>query len=215
VKFGVSIVISSAGVREASWERLRSCLEAVAAQHVSQPIEVVLVEIAGVKVSESIRDILPWLRVLPSPNPDHWARKTWGVRNASAPIVAFLDADSMPQAGWLQAMLDTFQYYPEVAAVRGQDVNNWLDRLVPGRRGAGPTGWTAETNIAFRREAYLDCPFPEGSGMEAVQVQTDAMRRAGYVLWADSAMQVMRDRRGLKQALGLRVQLGSPSGAAS
>jgi len=201
VKFGVSIVISG----DAPWDSLRGCLEAVTAQEVAQPVEVLLVEMASSKVSEEMRDRLPGVTLLACPDSDRWAQKTWGARHASAPIVAFLEADCLPQEGWLRAILDTFQYYPEVSAVRGQDVHNWLHRLVPGRRGAGPTGWTAETNVAFRREAYLDCPFPDGSGSEAVQLQTAAMRRAGYVLWGDSAMQVIRERRGLKQALGLRA----------
>jgi hypothetical protein len=54
--------------------------------------------------------------------------------------------------------------------------------------------------VAFRREAYLDCPFPIGSGKQGVALQSASMRRARYVLWEEPSMKVIVDRRGLKQA---------------
>jgi len=204
VKPAASIVVSGFGVREASWSRLRSCLEAVARQAI--PVEVVLVGAAGLhgEVSEDIRDILPGLTLVPCDSADPCVRKTVGVQHATAPIVVFVDADCLPGSGWLQAVLDTFQYYPEVAAVRGADENGWLRWLLPKQGSAGEVRTTAASNVAFRREAYLDCPFPASSGTKAVALQSAAMRRARYVLWAEPAMQVIRDRRGLKQTMGVQ-----------
>jgi hypothetical protein len=205
VKPSASIVVSGFGVRKASWDRLRSCLDAIVRQEV--PVEVVLVDAARLtgQLPEDVRDILPGLKVVACSNLDPWARKTAGVQGAGAPVVAFVDADCLPQPGWLQAMLEAFQYYPEVAVVRGQREVGWPRRWFPMQREAGRVYSTAATNVAFRREAYLDCPFPEGSGSRAVALQSEAMGRAGYVLWAEPAMQVMRDRRGLKQAAGVRA----------
>jgi hypothetical protein len=170
-------------------------------------VEVVLVEAAGLsgQVSDDIRDIILNLKVVECASSDPWVRKSAGLQHAAAPIVAFMDADCMPQVGWLQAALETFEYYPEVAVVRGLGELNWLGRLLAGSSEAGPVRSTAANNVAFRREAYLDCPFPEGSGTKAVALQSAAMRRARYVLWVEPAMQVIRDRRGLKQALGTQV----------
>ena len=46
----------------------------------------------------------------------------------------------MPQVGWLQAIRETFQYFPEVAMVRGCD-GGWFAKLFPqtepGRVGSG------------------------------------------------------------------------------
>ena len=107
----------------------------------------------------------------------------------------------MPQAGWLQSILDTFRYYPEVAVVSGQVAGEKVGWL----RGFWPLQTTAGNNVAFRRTAYLDCPFPEGSGANAIRLQTAALRRARYVLRTEPGMLLMRDRRGLEQAAGVRV----------
>lgn len=191
----VSIIVSGFGLREASWDRLRSCLEAIARQDAGL-VEVLLVEMAGLQgeVSEDVREVLPSLKSVPCTSSDPWARKTAGVQNATTPIVAFVDADCMPQAGWLQLIVETFQYYPEVAVIRGAQEATWLRRLLPGWRGAGPVSTTATHNVAFRREAYLDCPFPPGSGSQAVALQSVALRRAGYLLWSEPAIRVNRDR---------------------
>ncbi len=200
----LSIVVPGFGVREASRDRLRSCLEGLARQGLA--VEVVLVEGAGLsgEVSVEIRDILPDLRVAPCESEDPWARRTEGAKIATGRIIAFIDADCIPQPGWLQAVLDTFQYYPEIAAVRGSGGQNWLQRLL-GKREAGTVRTTAANNVAFRREAYLDCPFPIGSGSKAVALQSATMRRARYVLWEEPAMKVIVDRRGLRQAAGVQV----------
>jgi len=210
VKPAISVIVAGFGVREASWDRLRSCLQAVAAQEIAEHVEVLLCEMAELygEVPEDIKDTLPGLRVLRCATDDLCARKTLAAQKATAPIVAFLDADCMPQVGWLRSILDTFRYYPEVAVVGGQVAGeraSWLRVLWP-----VPT--TAE-NVAFRREAYLDCPFQEGSGADAVRLQSAALRRARYVLWTESAMLLMRDRRGLAQAAGVGQALCLPPGS--
>jgi hypothetical protein len=121
--------------------------------------------------------------------------------------VALLDADCMPQAGWLSSVLETFRYYPEVAAVHGRmagESGGWLRRFLHGPDAVhgGPARYTADNNVAFRREAYLEYPLPAGSGSRAVKIQTAAMLRAHYVLWAEPAMQVLLDRRGVRASAG-------------
>jgi glycosyltransferase involved in cell wall biosynthesis len=197
----VSIVVSGFAVREASWDRLRSCLDSIARQD-SGPLEVVLVERAGLagEISLEIRDAVPGMRFVDCANPDPWARKTAGARVAQAPLIAFVDGDCLLQPGWLAALLETFHYYPEVAVLKGTAEAAWWERMLTPRSG-GPVRSSAANNVAFRREAYLDCPFPEGSGARAVALQSAALRRAHYVLWAEPAMRVIRDRRGLAQAV--------------
>lgn len=197
----VSIVVSGFAVREASWDRLRSCLQSIARQEAG-PLEAVLVERAGLSgdVSNEMRDILPGIKLVECTNSDAWARKTAGARAAEAPLIAFVDGDCLLQPGWVASLLETFHYFPEVAVMRGATDGQWWERLLTLRR-AGPVRRSAANNVAFRREAYLDCPFPEGSGARAVALQSAALRRARYVLWAEPQMRVMRDRRGLAQAV--------------
>lgn len=193
----VSIVVSGFAVREASWDRLRSCLESISRQDAG-PVEAVLVERAGLagEVSEELHDAVPGLRLVECANPDPWARKTAGAREAQAPLVAFVDGDCILQPGWMGTVLETFHFYPEIAVLRGSISASWWEW-----RKAGLVRSSAANNVAFRREAYLDCPFPEGAGARAVARQSAALRRAHYVLWAEPAMQVIRDRRGLAQAV--------------
>ncbi len=139
---------------------------------------------------------MPGLRQVECANRDPWARKTAGAREAQAPLIAFVDGDCILQPGWMTALLETFHFYPEVAVLRGSTPASWWEWRKAGRVRSG-----AANNVAFRREAYLDCPFPEGSGARAVAMQSAALRRAHYVLWAEPAMQVIRDRRGLAQAV--------------
>ncbi|MEO5922914.1 MAG: glycosyltransferase family 2 protein [Bryobacteraceae bacterium] len=206
----VSIVISGFGSRGASWDRLRNCLRAVAAQDVAGQVEVVLLDMPELnrELPGDIRDLIPQLRQVSCASVDPWVRKSAGARSATAPILVFLDADCVPEDGWLSSMIETFRFYPEVAVVRGcveEDGLNWR-RLVPERRVAGPTAATAENNIAFRRDAYLDCPFLEGSGVDAVRYQTAALRRAHYVLWAEPRMQASRERIPRKLPIGVRIR---------
>lgn len=211
----ISIVISSFGTRAATWDRVRDCLQAIAAQDISG-VEVVLCkmpELPG-EVPSDLQDIVPTLRVMGGSSPDAHARKTLGVRAAAAPIVALIDADCMPRRGWVQTVLETFAFYPEVAMVQGRmsGENGGFAGSVrrffagPEPKVAGPAKYTATNNVAFRREAYLEYPLPEGSGSDAVRIQTAAMLRAHYVLWQEPAMVALRDRRGLATAAGVAAE---------
>ncbi len=192
----MSIVVSGLGPHQASWEGLPNCLQAIAAQDVTGQVEVVLVQSRelGWQLSDNLRDYVPHVHVVLSNSRDPWARKTEGARTATAPIIAFLDADCVPESRWLRSVQEIFRFFPEVAVVRGplgKDGMDWK-KLLPERRAAGPVSSTAENNVAFRRDAYLDYPFPEGMGSEAVALQSAALRRAHYVLWAEPAMQAIR-----------------------
>ncbi len=203
----VSVIVADFGEREPSWDRLRSSLGALANQDGMGGAEVVLCEMPALRgpVPDDIHEILPNLRVLGCPSEDPHARKTYAARRVDGSIVAFLDADCLPQRNWLRRVQDTFHYYPEAAMVHGRmlgDDKGWqaqLQRFFCGDLPAegSPARFTATNNAAFRREAYCEYPFPEGSGRQGVRIQTAAMMRAHYVLWREPAMLALRDRRGV------------------
>jgi hypothetical protein len=212
----VSVVVSRFGIREATWDRVRNCLQALAAQGEEARLEVLLCSIPELpgRAPADLAEILPGLRVVETPNPDAHARKLLAARLAAAPILAFLDADCLPRAGWVAAIAETFRYYPEAAAVTGPVLGEragWWSQLRafaagPEPREPGPARRTAENNIAFRREAYLEYPLPEGSGAQAVRIQTAALLRAHYVLWRNPELRVLRDRRGVAPATAVAVE---------
>jgi hypothetical protein len=160
------------------------------------------------QITDDLREALPKLPLTNCDSTDPHARKTAAARQASGSVVAFLDADCLPQAGWLRRITDTFHYYPEIAMVHGRvagENRGWqgqVRRFFLGAEAAEgtPARYTATNNVAFRREVYCEYPFPEGSGRQAVRIQTAAMLRAHYVLWREPGMLVIRDRRGRRQA---------------
>lgn len=166
------------------------------------------------QITDDLREALPNLRLIACDSTDPHVCRTFAARQASGSVVAFLDADYLTQAGWLQRMSDTFHYYPEVAMVHGRiagENQGWqgqLRRFLVGAEAAegAPARYTATNNAAFRREVYCEYPFPEGSGRQAVRIQTAAMLRAHYVLWREPGMVVIRDRRGLRQAGRVAVE---------
>ena len=158
--------------------------------------------------SDSPPDGLPAIHVVFNDSRDPWVRKTAGAKAATAPIIAFLDADCVPENGWLGSMLEVFRFFPEVAVVRGpveKDGIDWRKLVLPDRRAAGPTAVTADNNVAFRRDAYLDYPFREGMGSDAVGLQSAALRKAHYVLWMNPSMQVVRGRDLRKPPVAVRL----------
>jgi hypothetical protein len=207
----VSVVISSFGVHQPSWHELRVCLQAIAAQDVNEQVEVILVDIPGLSgdPSDDFLQQVPKLRLISCDSRDPWARRTAGAREATSPLIVFLDADCVPETGWLRSMLEVFRFFPEVAIVRGpveEDGIAWRRLLLSDRPVAGPVNSTAENNIAFRREAYLDYPFPVGMGGQAIGLQTAALRRAHYVIWSEPGMQSVRGRAPRKLPVTVRIR---------
>ena len=95
-----------------------------------------------------------------------------GIREASAPIVAYMDDDAIAAPTWCEALIETFERHSEAGIVGGPVRPIWPaaepEWLHPWQRGFltivdyGPEEralaeeeWLAGTNIAFRREALL------------------------------------------------------------
>jgi len=136
---GIAVVIPT--WRRAPW--LARCLAAVLAQE-PRPQDVIVVgraedpdaqevvkEVARTPGAVSVR----WLEV---DRPGHIAPIEVGLRATKTPLVAFLDDDAEPEAGWLEALVSAFSD-PQVACVGGRVIT-------PGFRGkvhadAGRVRW--------------------------------------------------------------------------
>lgn len=136
-----------------AWATLPLVLEALEPQIDPRRHEAILVESSGTSAEELERR-WPWLRVITlSGRALPGKARNVGVQQARSPQVAFLDADGVPERGWLDALEEALTH--EVDAVAGAVVNgtpysptgtagyllefsDWLPR----RRGAplhGPT----------------------------------------------------------------------------
>jgi GT2 family glycosyltransferase len=82
-----------------------------------------------------------------------------GWRLTSAPIVAFLDDDCIPEPGWLEAALAAMDDHPSWGLGQGctlpeeDGVEGSSGRWFVWRRVMGPTCWFEATNIFYRRTA--------------------------------------------------------------
>lgn len=82
------------------------------------------------------------------------AARNLGIANARSPIIAFTDSDTLPQPGWLEALLEPFTD-PEIIAVEGpvRTPRPAASPLEEAPRNEGGVHLTA--NMAYRRDVLL------------------------------------------------------------
>jgi GT2 family glycosyltransferase len=115
---------------------------------------------------EAVRERFPAVRIVIAPTANYFAAKNAGVEAATGAIVALVDADCVPQPGWLAALLRPFDD-PDVSVVAGQtryDGPSLAARTfsVPDfatvlGTASGASGFNVN-NVAYRREVFLAEP---------------------------------------------------------
>jgi len=169
---------------------LARCLAGVAAMAGADgDLEVIVVNDGGVPppaaTVERLRERID-LTVVAQPRRGPAAARNAGAARARQPVVAFLDDDCVPAAGWLTALTARFAAHPDVAgaalAVGGRTVNGLpdnpfssasqllIDYLYDYHNAGGATPrFLASNNVAFPRDALLaiggfDTGFPRAAG---------------------------------------------------
>jgi GT2 family glycosyltransferase/predicted O-methyltransferase YrrM len=121
-------------------ERLAACLDGVRAQ--TRPADEVLAifhaddEPTANYVAQRALD-WPGLRPVLSGGEGSIAAYNAGLRAAESSVVAYIDDDAVPNADWLERILNVFQQDDRIAGVGGRDivvVDGRVERLVPRRR---------------------------------------------------------------------------------
>ena len=216
----VLIVSDYAAGGPEGWKDIRRALGSLARQDFSEPVEFLLCESERFRdrVPSDLTSILPALRIVLVPETQSYAVKNFGVRAASADIVALLDADCVPDASWLRRLVENLRRSPHAAAVSGRTLYPGTSLGVrvcallgrsyadPGHR--GETRFTAINNCAFRRDAYLAHPLPTGLGTFSSRIQSEALRRAGWTLLFDPEIQVVHDFEGWSMEADFRRNCG-------
>jgi glycosyltransferase involved in cell wall biosynthesis len=219
----ISVVVVSdyAGGEAGAWRDLAACLAALARQDLpAERFEVLYVESAtlGERIPADLLAALSGLRVVLAPVDGSYALKNAGVEAARGELVAVLDADCVPDPGWLAALVGAFERHPEASAVSGRTFYPGggfmaralalLDRSYVDPGGAGPTRFVSNNNSAFRRAAYLRHPLPTDAGPFANRLQTEAMWRDGARFRFEPAARVTHDFEGWAMARDIRRQIG-------
>jgi GT2 family glycosyltransferase len=189
-------------------ELLRGCLEGVAAQ---QPTPEEIIVVHRLDDEETATFLEDWAREDPSRRRPVAVERRGiipallaGTEAARSDIVAYIDDDAVPRAGWLAKLLEQFQD-PAVGAAGGPFVDHWGERVITGStRRVGRVTWygrvigrhsfstgyqgdvelLAGANMAFRRDlAHHEERLLHGSTGLALGNELDAcltVRRLGY-----------------------------------
>ena len=199
---------------------VRQLLTTLAQQDFPEAIEFLLCESERYRddVPPDLASILPTLQVRFFPEHESYGVKNQGVRAARAEFVAVLDADCMPDRTWVRRLVNALRTHPDAAVVSGRTLypgGSLAARMCallgrshvdPGR--FGRTRFIAPNNCAFRRAAYLAHPLPEGLGPFASRIQSEAFRRAGWLLLFDPEMLVVHDFEGWSMEADIRRNNG-------
>ena len=129
---------------------LARCLASVAAQAVSAPFEIIVVDNGSTVPVAPVVAAVAGATLLHEPLPGPGLARNRGAAAARAPVLVFIDADCRAAPGWLQAALDAVGGDP-AGAVVGGDIR--IDVGDPARL----TGMEAyETVFGFRQRLYIE-----------------------------------------------------------
>jgi hypothetical protein len=216
------IVVSDYGGRTAEdWGYLRTTLRGLAAQDFPEPFEVLLVDSTpdGEVMPPDVEGVLPDARILHGPPEQSRALLNDAVERAGADVVALLDGDCAPVAGWLRAGMAVLRARSDVVAVSGLTAYPsaaWRDRVLgvlsrsfvdPG--GPGATRFITANNALVRRAALLRHPLSSAYPRAlAARMQTEAVREDGGALWFEPAMRVAHRFEGWPMERRIRRNVG-------
>jgi glycosyltransferase involved in cell wall biosynthesis len=147
-------------------ERLERLLDALAKQELDGDFEVIIVDdcspdATGEVLARRAAAPAPYsLRAMRTPiNSGPAAARNLGWQAASAPLIAFIDDDCVPQPGWLQAGVDHLRKHERVGVVQGltlgppEAYERPLEKWEVRREVVAPTPHFEACSIFYRRDA--------------------------------------------------------------
>lgn len=218
--FSVVIVSDYVSGHAKEWVDLRTMMTALAAQDKAEALEFIYVEQPELAQAfpGDLLTLLPRFRVVTDSATSSYGLRNAGVRAATTPWVAMLDADCIPGDNWLQAVSATIRANSSATVISGRTNyprNSTLERMLAllsrayvDRGTAGPTDFIAAHQCVFQRAAYLECPLPDGAGVYSALIQSEQMRRQGLLLWFDPALRCTHNYEGWPMERDIRRNTG-------
>ena len=184
----LSVVVPSVN----GWNDLDGCLRALAMQRADVNLEVLVVDRIGDPLRERVREVHPWVRVIPvPPGTTIPAMRATAFQSSRGPSVAVIEDHVIVPAGWARALLEA--QHEGAPVVGGAVENAATDRLVDWAAflceyshcmpplGGGPTTWLTGNNVVYPRELVSRyAGIAAAGGWE--NLLHDAMRRDGTTL---------------------------------
>jgi glycosyltransferase involved in cell wall biosynthesis len=150
---------------------LRLCLQSLDAQRTRDlPFEIIVVDNGSRDMPDFVTALGPDIRLLRETTPGPGPARNLGAAMATAPILAFIDADCIAAKGWLAAIVRGFDEHPEVDFAGGDiRIRPATDRL---------TAVEAYENIySYRARFYVEHHGFAATGNMAVR--SDVFRSVG------------------------------------
>lgn len=191
---------------------LYDTLSALAAQHVADDViwSVLVVDNNSTDATAELveahrsRHLLPGLRRVLETEQGLTPARRRGVRETSAPWVAFIDDDNLPEPRWLDNIVEAIRLRPQAGAIGGRVISDWEHPPPNFFKGfccfpeqdcdvARETMSLVGAGLVVRRAALVECGWLErpllfdrvgkrlvsGGDIEI----TERIRAAGYPLW--------------------------------
>jgi glycosyltransferase involved in cell wall biosynthesis len=128
-----------------------TCLEAVARHVQDRVCEVIVVDNASTDRTAEVVAEYPGVVRISAPAKGITKARQAGYRHASGEILAFIDADTIPRAGWIEQIEEQFAARPDLACLSGP--YHYHD-LPPVRR-AIASGWFVAARLVYHLLGYL------------------------------------------------------------
>ena len=216
----VTVVSDYLGGEQKSWDDLEATLTALSHQDFDEPIDFILLEHEAhlADMPAHLPKLLPGLRVVGCDLSGSYEMKNVGTKVAAADLIMQLDADCIPNPGWVRSGVAAMRAHPEAAAVSGrthypgdsrlEKALALLSRSFVDAGDAAEIGLLSTNNMIARRSALEAVALPEGAGPFAYRIQSDAWQRLGYTLRFEPGMHVVHDFEGWDMERDLRRQIG-------
>ena len=203
-----------------SWDDLRGTLAALGRQNFDEPIEYILLENTRdlESMPEDVPRTIPGVRVIASDARGSYPLKNAGVQAATADLVMVLDADCVPDNGWVRAGVEAMRQLPDAVAISGRTTYpgrstlerslGLLSRCYVDRGTAGPVRLLSTNNMIVRRSVFRSDPLPDDAGPFAYRLLTERLLRQGGKLYFEPKMRAVHDFEGWPMERDLRRQVG-------
>ncbi len=168
------LIVSEFETGEKNWSDERQIVEALAQQDFDTPYELIIVESTAnqnIPPPKEIAQYFPDVKILYHDSECSAALKNYGVEHIQSEWTFVLEADAMPQSGWLRFLWEAAQAHSEYDIFTGRTnyglETSWqralslLDRTFDNLKSDGPSNHISTNSALYKTEILKKFPFPE------------------------------------------------------